>query len=60
MIFMTLLTAPFVLFYMLKDGHQLNGYLTKFAPRRWQDSFSRLLHDSCFDNCFDYFLGDAN
>lgn len=45
MIFMTLLTAPFVLFYMLKDGHQLNGYLTKFAPRRWQDSFSRLLHD---------------
>ena len=42
---MTLLTAPFILFFMLKDGHELRPYLTKFAPQRWQDSFSKLLYD---------------
>lgn len=45
MIFMTLLTAPFILFFMLKDGHQLRPYITKFAPQRWQESFSQLLYD---------------
>ncbi|MBU3828989.1 MAG: AI-2E family transporter [Candidatus Lactobacillus pullistercoris] len=45
MIVMTLLTAPFILFFMLKDGHELRPYLTKFAPQRWQDSFSKLLYD---------------
>lgn len=45
MIFMTLLTAPFVLFFMLKDGHRLNPYVTKFAPQRLQPSFSSLLSD---------------
>ena len=45
MIFMTLLTAPFVLFFMLKDGHRLNPYVTKFAPQKLQPSFSSLLSD---------------
>lgn len=45
MIFMTLLTAPFVLFFMLKDGHNLKPYLAKFAPTRIQGSFASLLHD---------------
>lgn len=45
MIVMTLMTAPFILFFMLKDGHQLRPYLTKFAPQRWQASFSQLLYD---------------
>lgn len=45
MIGMTLVTAPFILFFMLKDGHQLRPYLTKFAPQRWQESFSKLLYD---------------
>ena len=45
MIFMTILTAPFVLFFMLKDGHKLTPYLAKFAPTRLQPSFSSLLHD---------------
>ena len=48
MIMMTLLTAPFILFFMLKDGHQLRPYLTKFAPQRWQESFSQLLYDINF------------
>lgn len=42
MVGMTLLTAPFILFFMLKDGHQLRPYITKFAPQRWQESFSKL------------------
>lgn len=45
MIVMTLLTAPFILFFMLKDGHQLRTYITKFAPEHWQPSFSQLLYD---------------
>ncbi len=45
MIVMTLLTAPFILFFMLKDGHQLRPYITKFAPETWQQSFSKLLYD---------------
>ncbi|MCT3601645.1 AI-2E family transporter [Lactobacillus acidophilus] len=45
MIVMTLLTAPFILFFMLKDGHQLRPYITKFAPETWQQSLSKLLYD---------------
>lgn len=45
MVAMTLLTAPFILFFMLKDGHQLRPYITKFAPEKWQPSFSKLLYD---------------
>lgn len=45
MIVMTLLTAPFILFFMLKDGHQLRPYITKFAPEHWQSGFSQLLYD---------------
>ena len=45
MIVMTLLTAPFVLFIMLKDGHKLKPYIAQFAPKKLQPSFSSLLHD---------------
>lgn len=48
MIVMTLITAPFILFFMLKDGHELRPYLTQFAPQRWQKSFSQLLYDINF------------
>ncbi|WEV37526.1 AI-2E family transporter [Lactobacillus sp. ESL0677] len=44
-IFMTVVTAPFILFFMLKDGHQLRPYITEFAPKRWQESFSKLLYE---------------
>ncbi|MCO6533098.1 AI-2E family transporter [Lactobacillus sp.] len=47
-IFMTLLTAPFILFFMLKDGHNLRPYLMQFAPKRWQDGFGQLLFDINF------------
>lgn len=45
MIIMTLMTTPFLLFFMLKDGHNLRPYITKFAPQRWQKSFGKLLWD---------------
>ncbi len=45
MIAMTLITAPVILFFMLKDGHQLRPYIAQFAPQRWQASFSKLLYD---------------
>ncbi|MBD5430339.1 AI-2E family transporter [Lactobacillus sp.] len=45
MIFMTVLTAPFVLFFMLKDGHNLKPYIARVAPKKMQASFSELLHD---------------
>ncbi|MBA1394342.1 AI-2E family transporter, partial [Lactobacillus sp. XV13L] len=44
-IFMTLVTAPFILFFMLKDVHKLRPYLTQFAPKRWQSGFSELLYE---------------
>lgn len=45
MIVMTLMTAPFLLFFMLKDGHNLRPSITKLAPQRWQKSFGKLLWD---------------
>ncbi|WP_404819876.1 AI-2E family transporter [Lactiplantibacillus garii] len=38
-----LITAPFILFYLLKDGHQLPGYLAKFVPTRVRQSFLTML-----------------
>lgn len=45
MIVMTLLTAPFVLFFMLKDGKQLKPFLVKVMPQRLRGSFGDLLTD---------------
>ncbi|GHV96897.1 AI-2E family transporter [Lactobacillus nasalidis] len=44
-IFTTLATAPFLLFFMLKDGHKLRPFLVKFAPQRWEQATSSLLHE---------------
>lgn len=35
----TLLTFPFMLFYLLKDGHQMPGYMAKFLPPQARRSF---------------------
>lgn len=45
MIVMTLLTAPFVLFFMLKDGKELKPFLVKVMPKRLRGSFGDLLTD---------------
>lgn len=41
----TLLTAPFILFFLLKDGKKFGPFLTKYMPEQWQDSFGNLLHE---------------
>ncbi|MDO4912029.1 MAG: AI-2E family transporter [Lactobacillus sp.] len=45
---MTLLTAPFILFFLLKDGKKMSPYLVKFAPESWQESLKQLLHEINF------------
>lgn len=34
--FLVVLTAPFILFYLLKDGKKLPGYIVKFLPNRFR------------------------
>ncbi|AVK60671.1 AI-2E family transporter [Lactobacillus sp. CBA3605] len=38
-----LITMPFILFYLLKDGHQLPKYLVKFIPDKGRTSFLQML-----------------
>lgn len=44
-VFTTLATAPFILFFMLKDGSKLRPYLAHFAPKRWEQATSSLLSE---------------
>lgn len=44
-IVIALITAPFVLFYLLKDGYKLPGYVIKLIPSRNRRSFLRILTD---------------
>ncbi|MGX7058970.1 AI-2E family transporter [Vagococcus humatus] len=39
-----LVTVPFVLFYMLKDGHKFVPALSKYLPRNQKDEVVELLH----------------
>ncbi len=39
-------TVPFVLFYMLKDGHKLSGSLLKFVPKQYRESGAIVLKDT--------------
>lgn len=38
-----LITMPFILFYLLKDGHRLPTYLAKFVPTKGRASFLQVL-----------------
>lgn len=40
-----LVTAPFILFYLLKDGHDLPEYLSSFFPVRYRKSTIELLDE---------------
>jgi predicted PurR-regulated permease PerM len=40
-----LITMPFILFYLLRDGHKLPKYLVKFVPTKLQKSFGNVLTD---------------
>jgi len=38
-----LITMPFILFYLLKDGHKLPKYIAKFIPTKGRASFLQVL-----------------
>lgn len=44
-IVIAIVTAPFVLFYLLKDGHNLPDYMAHFVPAKRRASFLRILTD---------------
>lgn len=43
--FVAILIMPFIVFYLLRDGKELNPYLTKFMPTKFRPTFSRVLAD---------------
>ncbi|MFC4321541.1 AI-2E family transporter [Litchfieldia salsa] len=43
--FTVLLVVPFILFYFLKDGHQLQPFLLHFLPDKHKEEGRRLLND---------------
>ncbi|WP_303977599.1 AI-2E family transporter [Streptococcus danieliae] len=43
--FVAILIMPFIVFYLLRDGKELNAYLTKFMPIKFRPTFSRVLTD---------------
>ncbi len=45
MIVITLITFPFILYYMLKDGDQLPRYISQFFPARTRPSLLEVLHE---------------
>lgn len=44
-IILAILIMPFVLFYLLRDGHHLRGHITKYLPTDWRDSVGQVLTD---------------
>lgn len=44
-IMIAIVTMPFILFFMLKDGHRLKGYLVKFFPVRIRETTSQVLEE---------------
>ncbi|MBY5034850.1 AI-2E family transporter [Streptococcus gallolyticus] len=44
-IIVAILIMPFILFYLLRDGKQLNDQITKFLPIKWRISVGTVLTD---------------
>lgn len=44
-IVVAILIMPFILFYLLRDGKQLNGYIAQFLPVKWRSSVAAVLSD---------------
>lgn len=43
--FVAILIMPFIVFYLLRDGKELNPYLSAFMPTRFRPTFSRIMAD---------------
>lgn len=44
-IVLVIVTTPFILFYLLKDGKDLPKYMVQFLPNRWRNTTLRVLAD---------------
>lgn len=44
-IIVAILIMPFILFYLLRDGQQLNAHVTQYLPTKWRSSVSKVLTD---------------
>ncbi|MGV3080509.1 AI-2E family transporter [Streptococcus sp. 32226D021BW] len=44
-IIVAILIMPFILFYLLRDGQQLNTHVTQYLPTKWRSSVSEVLTD---------------
>ncbi|MCL1631160.1 AI-2E family transporter [Sporolactobacillus sp. CPB3-1] len=42
---LTVVTVPFILFYMLKDGHRLPHAVTRFFPQKYHNEVNHILSD---------------
>lgn len=43
---LVIVTVPFILFYMLKDGHKFSGAILKFVPTQYRQSGAIVLKDT--------------
>lgn len=44
-IIVAVLIMPFILFYLLRDGHQINRSVTQYLPIKWRLPVGNILHD---------------
>lgn len=44
-IIVAILIMPFILFYLLRDGQNLNHHVTQYLPTMWRSSVSKVLTD---------------
>lgn len=44
-IIVAILIMPFILFYLLRDGHSLKGHITKYLPTSWREPIGTVLSD---------------
>ena len=44
-IVVAIIIMPFILFYLLRDGKNLKGYVTQFLPTKFRESFGQVMTD---------------
>lgn len=44
-IIVAIIIMPFILFYLLRDGHQLRQSITAYLPTKWRLPIGNILHD---------------
>lgn len=44
-IIVAILIMPFILFYLLRDGHSLKAHITKYLPTAWREPVGTVLSD---------------